>query len=153
MLHRFTPPPATRADVAQGAALQPARLASADRVLPQASDTAQAVRTGAPDPRHPLKNRDLDTGNVVKPSGYRLTDDTYADLLHRLAATPQQPIPPGVKQDVLAYYADLSLPFATKKRPEQWAIVQHDLATLQAMPTSTEPVPFQTYGEDTNSGQ
>jgi len=34
------------------------------------------------DPNHPLPNRDLDTGKVVQPGGYPLTDSTYADLLH-----------------------------------------------------------------------
>ncbi|MGB7266487.1 MAG: zinc dependent phospholipase C family protein, partial [Terracidiphilus sp.] len=34
-------------------------------------------------PQHPLPNRDLDTGAVVKPGGYSLTDSTYAELLHR----------------------------------------------------------------------
>ncbi len=150
LLRRFTPPPATRADVAQGAALHLPRPATAGTASPPALGTAPTEKAASADPRHPLKNRDLDTGNVVKPSGYPLTDDTYADLLHRLAAHPTQPIPPGVKEDVLAYYADLSLPFATKAKPEQWATVLRDLTALQSMPTSTEPVPFATYGTDTD---
>ena len=149
VLRRFTPSPATRTDVA-ATALPTTQLSSSDSVLPKASATESAVRSGVPDLRHPLKNRDLDTGNVVKPAGYRLTDDTYADLLHRLASKPQQPAPPGVKDDILTYYADLNLPFATKQKPEQWATVQRDLATLQSMPTSTEPAPFATYGEDSD---
>ncbi len=148
VLRRFTPPPATRTDVSQGAALQPARLASVDQFSPQVPHSAQTAEPGAADARHPLKNRDLDTGSVVKPSGYRLTDDTYADLLHRLTAQPAQPIPPGVKEDILIYYADLSLPFATKTKPEQWAALQRDLATLRAMPTNAEPAAFATYGAD-----
>ncbi len=148
VLRRFTPPPATGADVSSGGAVQSPHLESTDRPLPQPAGSTQASQTGTADPRHPLKNRDLDTGNVVKPSGYPLTDNTYADLLHRLAAAPTQPVPPGVKEDILAYYADLSLPFATKQKPEEWAAVQRDLATLQTMPTSTEPAPFATYGAD-----
>ena len=103
-------------------------------------------------PRILLQNRDLDTGNPVRPAGYRLTDDTYADLLHRLAATPRRPIPPGVKEDILAYYKDPDLPFATKEDPGAWSVVLTDLGTLKGMPTSTEPEPFPTYGEQAATG-
>ena len=146
-LHRFTPPPATVATADTAAAADSAaRPAPSDSARPSA-----AAPNASTDQQHPLKNRDLDTGSVVKPSGYRLTDDTYATLLHRLAATPTAPVPPGIKEDILAYYANLDLPFATKKKPERWAELQHGLATLRTMPTSTAPEPYQTYGDDTSS--
>jgi hypothetical protein len=100
------------------------------------------------DTRHPLPNRDLDTGRVVQPGGYALTDAAYADLLHRLTRPPAQPIPPGIKEDIQAYYANPDSPITTKKNPAKWAEVQADLVTLAAMPTSTEPTPYPTYGED-----
>ena len=106
---------------------------------------AQGPRQSS-DPHHPLPNRDLDTGRVVQPAGYSLTDDTYANLLHLLTRQPTLPIPPGILEDIQAYYADLSLPFATKKDPAQWAQVQADLVTLGTMPTSTRPEPYPTYG-------
>jgi hypothetical protein len=105
------------------------------------------------DPRHPLPNRDLDTGRVVQPGGYSLTDSAYADLLHRLTRTPAQAIPPGIKEDVQAYYANPDSPIATKKNPAKWTEVQADLATLAAMQTSTEPAPYPTYGEDPDLNQ
>ena len=43
------------------------------------------------DPSHPLMNLDLDTGHVVQPGRYRLTDETYANLLHALASQPRCP--------------------------------------------------------------
>jgi hypothetical protein len=98
------------------------------------------------DPRHPLPNRDLDTGKVVQPGGYPLTDSTYAALLHRLTRTPATPIPPGIKRDIQAYYADPNAPIGTKKDPAKWAQVQADLVTLGSMPTSAEPDPYPTYG-------
>ena len=110
--------------------------------------TAEMLETGTGNPRHPLQNRDLDTGNPVKPAGYPLTDETYADLLHRLTANPHQPVPPGVRDDILAYYSDLSLPFVTKKHPEQWAVVQRDLTTIRTMPTGSEPLTFPTYSDN-----
>lgn len=102
-------------------------------------------------PRHPLPNRDLDTGRVVKPGGYSLTDSTYAGLLHRLTRNPKQPIPPGIKENIQAYYADPSLPITTKKDPDKWKQVQADLVSLAAMPTSTAPEPYPTYGDDNAS--
>jgi hypothetical protein len=95
-----------------------------------------------------LPNLDLDTGHVVQPGGYPLTDSTYADLLHRLTLTPTQKIPPGIKRDIQTYYADPASPIATKKVPAAWAQVQADLATLASMPTTNEPEPYPTYGQD-----
>lgn len=101
-----------------------------------------------PDIHHPLPNRDLDTGRVVQPGGYPLTDKTYARLLHRLVLSPLQPIPPGIKTDIQAYYANPNAPITTKKKPKAWAQVQADLATLAAMPTSTAAQPYPTFAED-----
>ena len=105
------------------------------------------------DPIHTLKNRDLDTGRVVQPGGYSLTDSTYASLLHRLVQRPTQPIPPGIKEDIQNYYSNLDLPITTEKNPEQWKQVLADLNILAAMSTSTAPEPFPTYGEDQASDQ
>lgn len=105
------------------------------------------------DPRHPLPNRDLDTGHLVKPGGYPLTDSTYADLLHRLVQQPSQAIPPGIKRDIQAYYADPNAPITTKKDADKWAQVQKDLATLDSMPTSAEPQPYPTYGDEAQSSK
>ncbi len=80
-----------------------------------------------------LPNRDLDTGAKVKPGGYRLTDETYAKLLGMV--TREKTVPVGLKQDILEYYADPNAPIATKKKAAQWATVQAELVTLQAMPT------------------
>ena len=150
-LYRFTPPPATNST----AALAAASDAKSDPESAPPATLRQVATQPTPrlssDPRHPLTNRDLDTGYPVRPSGYRLTDDTYATLLHRLTLTPTTPVPPGVRLDVLAYYANLDLPFATKKNPTQWANVQKDLITLAIMPTSNLALPYPTYGEGTDS--
>jgi hypothetical protein len=82
---------------------------------------------------------------VVQPGGYSLTDSTYALLLHRLTRTPANPIPPGIKRDIQAYYADPNAPITTKKDPAKWAQVQADLITLAAMPTNPEPDAYPTY--------
>jgi hypothetical protein len=100
-----------------------------------------------------LPNRDLDTGYVVKPGGYSLTDSTYADLLHRLTRSPAQPIPPGIKEDIQVYYADPASPITTKSDPSAWAQVQADLLTLAGIPTRNAPEPYPTYGDVADSTQ
>lgn len=102
---------------------------------------------------HPLPNRDLDTGKVVQPGGYPLTDSTYAHLLHRLTLDRSQPIPPGIKEDIQLYYANAALPITTKENAAAWAQVQADLNTLANMQTSTEPEPYPTYGDDAGDSQ
>jgi hypothetical protein len=91
-----------------------------------------------------LGNRDLDTGAPVKPGSYRLTDDTYAKLLHRLVADPHHTIPPGLKSDIASYYADAEAPIATKKDPAKWQEVQRELETLKTMPVSDQPIATET---------
>ena len=91
-----------------------------------------------------LVNRDLDTGAPVHPGGYRLTDDTYAKLVHRLVADPNHSVPPGLKGDILNYYADPNAPIHTKKNAKKWAQLQAELQTLKTMPVSTQPIAIET---------
>ena len=146
-LRRFTPPPTTKSTAASAAAADTHSDPAPSEPLPAKPNAGQVIPRQSLDPRHPLPNRDLDTGIPVHPSGYRLTDDTYATLLHRLALTPTTPIPPGIKRDILAYYINLELPFATKKNPAAWDELQKNLITLNSMPTSNDPTPYPTYGD------
>jgi hypothetical protein len=153
-LRRFTPPPTLSGTAGEAGAVDSRKSPAASDAVSAKPGASQNIPRQSADPNHPLTNRDLDTGIPVRPSGYRLTDDTYAMLLHRLVATPMAPIPPGIKEDILAYYANLDLPFATKKIPALWATIQSDLATLGTMPTSASPVPYPTYGDgDETSAQ
>ena len=152
-LARFTPPPNTRPSAVVAAAADTHSEPAPDAPLPATPGSSQEVPRQSRDPRHPLPNRDLDTGSPVKPGGYPLTDTTYAALLHRIVATPTQPIPPGIKEDILSYFADPSAPYATKKDPRAWVTLQHDLTTLATISTSTEPVPFPTYGDDPTAAE
>jgi hypothetical protein len=144
-LARFTPPADRRAHagtVAIVKSVQPAEIPST--TLAHGSIAPRRP----PDGRHPLPNLDLDTGKVVQPGGYPLTDVTYALLLHRLTRHPVRKIPPGIKEDVLAYYANPDSPITTKKDAKKWAQVQADLTTLAGMPTSPALEPYPTYGDE-----
>lgn len=156
MLSQFTPPSDTRSSPSNPA--PNTHVAAPSSASPQPTTLRpKTVNSDSPqqaaDPRHPLPNRDLDTGHVVRPGGYSLTDSTYAYLLHQLTLQPAQPIPPGIKEDVQAYYANPDAPITTKKDASKWAQVQADLATLAAMPTSPVPTPYPTYGSDADSKQ
>ena len=138
ILTRFTPEAARY----QGPAPALGSLIHPDNASPQA--TLPQSR----DPLHPLANRDLDTGRVVQPGGYPLTDSTYASLLHKIVQQPAQPIPPGIKEDIQKYYSNPDLPITTQKSPDLWKQVLADLKTLAGMATSNAPEPFPTYGND-----
>ena len=145
LLARFTPPENTRSTSAQTASSDPH---SQPPPLPANPSAKRAAPTDPRDPYHPLKNRDLDTGYVVRPGGYALTDSTYADLLHTLTRQTERPIPPGIKEDIRAFYSNLDLPITTKNDPDRWKEVLADLAILKTMPTSPQPTPYPTYGDD-----
>lgn len=80
-----------------------------------------------------LPNRDLDTGKMVRPGQYRLTDQTYAKLLNALTQHPSKNLPPELKQNILRYYADPQAPISTKSDPAKWARVQKQLLILRDM--------------------
>lgn len=88
-----------------------------------------------------VPNRDLDTGAAVKPGAYRLTDETYAQLLAVITHNQSQPVPSGLKRNITAYYADPAAPICTKKNPQKWAEVQAELKQLATMPTTQESLP------------
>jgi hypothetical protein len=110
----------------------------------QSTDALNSTLSKFGKPHQTLPNRDLDTGSRVRPGGYRLTDDTYAKLLHRLVAAPNHTVPPGLKADILNYYADPAAPIHTKKNPAKWARVQADLQTLRTLPVSKQPLVTET---------
>jgi hypothetical protein len=80
-----------------------------------------------------LPNDNLDTGGLTGPAVYRLTDETYANLLDK---TSGKPISDALRRDMLAYFADLENGFATKKDPEAWQKVLSELDRLKALPTA-----------------
>jgi hypothetical protein len=144
-LARFTPPADRRAHAATVAVIKAVKPAE----VPSATQARGSIAPRRPpDGRHPLPDLDLDTGKVVRPGGYPLTDKTYARLLHRLTRRPSRKVPPGIKQDILTYYANADAPITTKKNAKKWVRVQADLAVLAAMPTSTALEPYPTYGDD-----
>lgn len=86
-----------------------------------------------------LPDRDLDTGDRVRPGAYRLTDETYAKLLDTVTRPPSKSLRAGVKKAILDYYADPQAPISTKKDSQKWARVQKELAVLKTIVVSANP--------------
>jgi hypothetical protein len=89
-----------------------------------------------------LPNCDLDDGKITKAAEYTLADETYASLLVRLAAQKFDGTSPQLRDNILEFYSDLSLPIETRKDPARWQSVLTDLNELKAMAPS--PVAGQT---------
>lgn len=77
-----------------------------------------------------LANRQLDTGEPTKPGGYKLTDETYAELLHKLAKSDFKNTSPALRQDILQFYQPRVALQEVEK--EDRAELKEDLKKLQA---------------------
>jgi hypothetical protein len=92
----------------------------------------QQVRAGSLE----LANFDFDTGKETKAAEYSLTDDTYAKLLDQLAEGKFDLTSADLRDDILNFYSDLSLPLETKKDNVRWQSVLASLDQLKlVMPT------------------
>jgi hypothetical protein len=93
----------------------------------------EQARSGAP----VLPNCDLDTGNKTKAAEYSLTDETYANLLAKLSARNFDLTSAQLRNNILDFYSDLSLPIETRKDPARWEGVLSNLSQLK----SATPLP------------
>jgi len=79
-----------------------------------------------------LPDSDLDTGNPTKAAEYSLTDDAYAKLLARLSERKFDLTSPGLRENILQFYSDLSVPIETKKNAVRWQAVLTELDQLKS---------------------
>jgi len=78
-----------------------------------------------------LTNSDFDTGKLTVAAEYSLTDETYAKLLSQLTERKFDLISPGLRDNILSFYSDLSLPLETKKDGARWQNVLSSLDQLK----------------------
>jgi hypothetical protein len=76
-----------------------------------------------------LPDDNFDTGGPVRPGAYRLTDESYARLLNVVSG---RVVSAQLRANILAFYADPSLPFATRKKRKAWAKVLSEVNALKA---------------------
>lgn len=84
-----------------------------------------------------IDNRDLDTGEKVRPGSYRLTDKTYTKLLAELTKDAGLKVPEGVKRDVVAYCTDPG--YVKGLSAKQQATVHQQVLMLTGMGINAEP--------------
>jgi Zinc dependent phospholipase C len=87
----------------------------------------QQVRAGSLE----LANCDFDTGKETTAAEYTLTDETYAKLLDQLAGRKFDLTSPDLRDNILHFYSDLSLPLETKKDNARWQSVLSSLDQLK----------------------
>ncbi|HEY2168603.1 MAG TPA: zinc dependent phospholipase C family protein [Candidatus Angelobacter sp.] len=107
--------------------------------LKSVNDTVEQYRAELRDLKtgnRQLANMDFDTGKPTAPGEYRLTDETYAKLLDKLAKTKFADLKPDVRQDILTFYQNPSAPNYIKKKREKWSKVQQQLEELKTAPTA-----------------
>jgi hypothetical protein len=83
-----------------------------------------------------LPNRDLDDGKETSASEYTLADETYATLLLNLTTQKFEGTSPELRDNIIAFYADLSLPIETRKDPARWQGVLSGLDQLKGVTKS-----------------
>jgi hypothetical protein len=85
-----------------------------------------------------LPNVDFDTGKPTQAAEYSLTDDAYAKLLGQLSGRKFDLTSPDLRDNILQFYSDLSVPIETKKDKNRWQSV---LASLDQLKLVTTPAP------------
>jgi zinc dependent phospholipase C len=80
-----------------------------------------------------LPNRDLDDGEETSASEYSLADEAYATLMAELLERKFEGTSPELRDNIIAFYADLSLPIETRKTPALWQGVLTGLEQLKAV--------------------
>jgi hypothetical protein len=103
-------------------------MASFNASIERYRESLAAVGSG----RLNLPNDNIDVGEVSRAGKYRLTDEAYAKLVHKLDGHYTD-LPQDLRSDILAFYQDLSLPIATKTNESEWARLQEELNHLQAI--------------------
>lgn len=83
-----------------------------------------------------LPNENLDTGIPTSAATYILADETYAKLIRK---TNGKPVSDALRDDLLAYYADLDKPFVTKQNQRAWQELLRQLDTLRSRPAVAMP--------------
>jgi hypothetical protein len=88
-----------------------------------------------------LANLDFDTGKPARPGEYKLTDETYAKWLDRLAKDNFANVNPMMRVNILEFYSDAKAPQADTKDKQRWEKTLSELEQLKAWrPTTPAPV-------------
>jgi len=84
-----------------------------------------------------LANTNFDIGKPSAHGGYGLADETYADLLDRLAERHFADVPPALRQNILAYYAAAPDKISGKKEGKRMQKIRTQLSSLKSQGSAT----------------
>ena len=93
----------------------------------------RAVLRSLPRERLTLEDLNLDTGEPARAGAYKLADNTYAELVHRLQGHYFADADPELRDAILAFYDSAHVP-TTTENPEAWRTLEAALAQLRASP-------------------
>jgi hypothetical protein len=79
-----------------------------------------------------LPNCDLDSGELTKAAEYSLADESYASLLAKLAVGKFNQTSPQLRDNILNFYSDMTLPIKTQKKASRWQEVLSNLDQLKS---------------------
>jgi len=79
-----------------------------------------------------LRNTDFDTGKPSRLGEYALADETYAELLHRLAGRGFSSVSPPLRRDIAAFYTGAPDRSTSRKVRRHGEEIRKDLAELRA---------------------
>jgi hypothetical protein len=85
-----------------------------------------------------LPNRDCDTGGETRAGEYVLADETYVQLIDKLATKGPNSLSVALRNNLIEFYSDSSAPIATKKKAKAWRKLQDELDTLKQL-TAAQP--------------
>ncbi len=97
---------------------------------------ASVTSAGAADPQ--LENADLDTGKPTQFGEYKLADETYAKLLHRLAGQKFKGLTPGLQRNILSFYQNAGAVNSAETDPKEWQKVIAELTALRTAPAAPD---------------
>jgi len=98
-----------------------------------ALDRYRGLLTELGDGRVALPNYNFDVGTPTLMGNYRLSDDTYADLLHRLAEQNFAGLTPDLRAAVERYYAGPATPNASRQDGRRWERVHQELDRMKSV--------------------
>jgi hypothetical protein len=83
-----------------------------------------------------VPNDNFDTGKPSPPGTYIMNDDVHAELVEALSKTNFSGMSPELRAELTQFYSDPNAPYATKRKPKEWAKLQVALQQLKAAPAA-----------------
>jgi len=104
-------------------------IKSVDKTLESYDAQLASLRHGKP---LALPDRDFDTGKPTRPGEYTLADETYAKLVDRLSARHFDLVTPGLRANILAFYAGPHRTQPDNTAQDRWRKVISEVDDLRA---------------------